>query len=110
MARYCLDSNIYIEMKNGPYGFDIAPAFWGWIEREAGTGVLYSPGAVYRELVSYDDELSSWIRSRAGAPLFAEPDQDAQERYREVCDYAAAQYPPLKAAVFLSGADPWVIA
>lgn len=111
MARYCLDSNIYIEMKNGPYGFDIAPAFWAWLEREAEAGILYSPEAVCRELLSYKDDLAEWVRLRAASRLFAgPPDREAQELYREVIDYAQSHYPPHKAAEFLEGADPWVIA
>jgi hypothetical protein len=110
MARYVLDSNIYIEMKNGPYGFDIAPRFWKWIDREAAEGILYSPEAVCRELSSYDDDLALWTRARAGTPLFIEPDEETQRRYREVADYVESRYPPHRVAEFLSGADPWVIA
>jgi hypothetical protein len=111
MARYCLDSNIYIEMKNGPYGFDIAPAFWAWLEREAEAGNIYSPEAVCRELLSYKDELADWVRTHEKSPLFAEaPDREAQELYREVVDFVQSNYPTHKAAEFLAGADPWVIA
>jgi hypothetical protein len=110
MTRYCFDSNIYIEMKNGPYGFDIAPGFWSWIEREAEAGIIYSSEMVYQELILYSDELANWIRARSGAPFFIEPDREAQERYREVVDYVEVTYPPHKAAEFLAGADPWVIA
>ena len=32
MPEYWLDSNIFIEGKKGPYGFDIAPRFWVLID------------------------------------------------------------------------------
>jgi hypothetical protein len=111
MERYCLDSNIYIEMKNGPYGFDIAPGFWMWVEHEAEAGVLYSPEAVHRELLSYKDELSEWIRTRQATSLFADPpNREVQGLYRQVGDFVQTSYPSLQVADFLSGADPWVIA
>lgn len=111
MERYCLDSNIYIEMKNGPYGFDIAPGFWIWLEHEAESGTLYSPEAVCRELLSYKDELAEWVRNRQTTSLFtAPPDREVQQRFREVADFVQAHYPHHKVIEFLAGADPWVIA
>jgi hypothetical protein len=53
MERFVLDSNVFIEMKNGPYGFEIAPRFWEWIDREGEAGVLYSSSKVYREISNY---------------------------------------------------------
>ena len=34
MSRFCLDSNILIQAKNGPYPFDIFPSFWKWLNEQ----------------------------------------------------------------------------
>jgi hypothetical protein len=41
MARFCFDSNVLIEAKNGPYAFDIAPGFWSWLDSLIAQGELY---------------------------------------------------------------------
>jgi Domain of unknown function (DUF4411) len=110
MERFVLDSNVFIEMKNGPYGFEIAPRFWEWIEREAEAGILYSSSKVYRELSDYHDELAVWVKARAESKLFIEPDVETQVRYRDIADYAETAFPPHRVSKFLEGADPWVIA
>jgi len=110
MDRCVLDSNIYIEMKNGPYGFDIVPGFWAWIEREAEAGTLYSPRAVYEEISRGDDDLAAWFKARSSTHLFVQPDAEVQAAYRRIADRVVADYEPHQASDFLSGADPWVIA
>jgi len=110
MERFVLDSNVYIEMKNGPYGFDIVPVFWSWLDGEAETGILSSPRAVYEEITAGDDDLAAWFKARAASPLFVQPDANVQDAYRRIADRIVADYEPHQAREFLSVADPWVIA
>jgi hypothetical protein len=110
MAGFVLDSNVYIEMKNGPYGFDTFPVFWTWIDQEAAAGTISSPRAVYEEIAKGDDELAAWFKERSTAPLFAQPRAETQAALRRVGDWVVANYEPHQAAEFLAGADPWVIA
>ena len=59
-----LDANVFITAKNTYYGFDLVPAFWTWLEREAAAGTLASTDLVYRELRAGGDDLANWIGSR----------------------------------------------
>ena len=59
-----LDANVFITAKNTYYGFDLVPAFWTWLEREAAAGTLASTDLVYRELRDGSDDLATWIGSR----------------------------------------------
>jgi predicted nucleic acid-binding protein len=109
MSRFCLDSNVLIQAKNGPYPFEIFPAFWSWLGGQMDSGSVYSSAFVYEELIYYDDALSAWIKARRDC--FVEPDETIQEKYAEVVnrvqqsDCASANIEK-----FLQGADPWVIA
>lgn len=59
-----LDANVFITAKNTYYGFDLVPAFWTWLGREAAAGTLASTDLVYRELRAGGDDLANWIGSR----------------------------------------------
>jgi hypothetical protein len=110
MSRYCLDANILIQAKNGPYGFDFFPAFWDWIDRIVADGAVYSTVSVYDELVAGDDDLSEWVKRRQGEPMFVEPSAEVQARLSQIADFVIGDYEPQHADLFLAGADPWVIA
>ena len=110
MRRYCLDTNVFIQAKNGPYGFDIVPAFWDWIDQQVASGIIYSSTTVYSELEDGDDELASWVRERRESGLFAEPDTIVQQRFREIAEYVESTYPRHESQEFLAKADPWIVA
>ena len=111
MAEYWLDSNTFIEAKNGPYGFDIAPGFWVLLDQKADEGVILSTTLVYNELVADpEDELADWVKERRASGLFVDPDEAVQDVFREIAEYVNSYYEQNQAAEFLSGADPWVIA
>ena len=61
MSRFCLDANVLIQAKNGPYPFDIFPSFWNWLDEQFANGTVYSSIFVYEELAKYDDQLSEWV-------------------------------------------------
>lgn len=111
MASYWLDSDFFIHSKNEPYGFEIAPGFWTFLEQKAIDGVIATSVMVYTELVEEsDDELAKWARERRASGLFVEPDARVQERMSLIANFVSATYQPNQAAEFLKGADPWVIA
>lgn len=110
MKKYCLDSNVLIQAKNGPYSFDIAPSFWELIELKFDEGIIYTVSLVYKELTDGTDELAKWIRDRKNRECFIEPHKDVQDNFRNIADYVNENYPAHEANEFLAGADPWVIA
>ena len=54
MADYWLDADSLIQTKNGPYGFDIAPSFWSFIEQKMNEGTVSSCSMVFEELENGD--------------------------------------------------------
>jgi hypothetical protein len=110
MAQYWLDSNVFIEAKDGPYSFDILPDFWVWLEQQAVTGIICSSSTVYEELLAGNDDLAAWVRARKDCGLFILPDQSVQTKFTEIADYVKRRYDDANSALFLERADPWVIA
>ena|SRR5271157_4289422 len=110
MRKYCLDANVLIQAKNGPYGFDIAPTFWELIDQKFEEKIICTSTLVYKELADGNDELAAWIKQRRDSGCFVEPDQEVQNNLSAIADYVNKNYPVHEAAEFLAGADPWVIA
>ena len=111
MPEYWIDSNVFIQAANGPYGFDIAPGFWVALDNLTASGRIVSSSTVYDELLKKDDEVAKWARERRTATaLFVEPDEGVQTAFQEVAQYVQSEYATNQAAKFLSGADPWLIA
>ena len=111
MVDYWLDSNVFIEGKKGPYGFDIAPRFWTMIDELIADNRVSCPAMVYTELLHTQDDLADWTQNRRASGLFVQPDTDVQEAYRAVIAHVMEHYPDNQARRrFLNRADPWVIA
>ena len=111
MADHWLDSNVFIEGKKGPYGFDIAPRFWTLLDELTENGRIACPMRVCDELLDGQDDLAGWAQARRRSDLFGEPDVPVQEAFREVIAYVTQDYPDNQAKRrFLDRADPWVIA
>jgi len=110
MNSFCLDANIYIQAKNGPYGFDIVPGFWTWLDTLLIKGDIYSPNMVYEELIAGKDQLSDWAKERKNSGLFQNPSADIQSFFGEIATHVVETYPTHHHQPFLEGADPWVIA
>ncbi len=108
MPEFWLDTNSLIEPNKGPYGFDIAPGFWRFLERKIEERVIASSTLVLEELKEVEDELRQWAEDHSDC--FAEPDEDVQTVAGQIADYVNENYPNHHATDFLSGADPWVIA
>ena len=111
MPDHWLDSNIFIEGKKGPYGFDIAPRFWALIDELVAEGRISCPVRVYEELQDGQDDLAAWAQERRESGLFVEPGVAVQEAFGQIVEYVQASYPNTNATRrFLNRADPWVVA
>ena len=107
---FWLDSNVYIEAKNRYYKFDRVPKFWSFLHGKLQDGSICSPKYVYNELISYRDQLATWVRTRKSMGICIPMEQPIQTEMNKVADHVAAKYPRHKCGEFLSDADPWVIA
>ena len=111
MTDFWLDSNVFIEGKKGPYGFDIAPRFWTLIDELIEEGQIACPIKVYEELLEGQDEVANWAKERRYSGLFVDPSAAVQEDFIKIMGYVTQRYPNNYARRrFLDRADPWVIA
>ncbi len=99
-----------MEAKNGPYAFDIHPAFWRWLDGQAEAGSVSSSSIVLSEILKGKDELAEWCRARRTSGLFPAPDRDVQAVYTQIAEVVYDNYTAKYAQHFLAGADGWVIA
>jgi hypothetical protein len=107
---FWLDSNVYIQAKNGLLDFDLAPGLWGWLEARSDEGMIKSPMMVYEELVDYGDSLSEWVKAMKPQGLFVEASEEVQTVVRPMVDFVKGSYSAANYRNFLAGADPWVVA
>ena len=111
MPEFWLDTNSFIEPKKGPYGFDIAPGFWAFLEQKINEGIIASSVTVYDELENgAEDDLLQWAKQQKDAGFFIAPDPLVQTAFRQIADYINNTYPQHQASKFLDDADPWIIA
>lgn len=59
---HLLDANAFIEASRFYYAFDLAPAYWDWLQDPAHEGTLASIEAVKDEITSGDDALVEWAK------------------------------------------------
>ena len=110
MTRYLLDANVFIQAKNLHYGFDFCPAFWEWLERKNGEGVVASVEMVGNELADGEDELTDWARAQ-GDRFFLPRDTKVLSAYGKVSKWVTTNdYEPAAISTFLSVADSWLLA
>jgi len=109
-SRYCLDTNVFIQAKNGPYGLDIVPSFWEFLDDQADEEAICSSKVVYEELARGEDDLADWVKDRKDGGMFVEPDEEIQAVFANIADYVENKYANHQARPFLDDADPWVIA
>ena len=129
MPEYWIDTDVFIQAKNGPYAFDVTPEFWALLDSMNEAGRVASSSLVYRELQRVKDDLAEWARERRATAedaqltlgpewarerratsMFVEPDPDTQMAFQEVAQHVSERYDPNQAAMFLAAADPWLIA
>ncbi|HMD90774.1 MAG TPA: DUF4411 family protein [Anaerolineaceae bacterium] len=108
--EYCLDTSVYIQAHRAYYAFDLTPGFWIGLQQNAEKKVILSPGFVYSELASGNDELAKWVKERRKV-LFVDPDKNVVEVYRQIVEFCNSRYDDDHwIREFLNGADPWVVA
>ncbi len=92
---YWLDTNVFIQAKNGPYKFKVFGVFWAFLHEQIEAGTIRCPKMVYQEIVNNEeprDDLANWIKTRRQSGLFVDPNADVQnamslpERSRPVAD------------------------
>ncbi|MGA8617249.1 MAG: DUF4411 family protein [Candidatus Sulfotelmatobacter sp.] len=110
---YWLDTNVFIQAKNGLYKFKVFGVFWAFLHEQIGAGAIRCPKMVYQEIVNNEeplDDLATWIKARRQSGLFVDANPDVQRAMNTVADYVMEKYERQHAGHFLSGADPWLIA
>lgn len=109
--RYLLDANSYIAAKNGHYRMHIVPGFWDWLDAQAENGQVASIEMVRAELLTYGDTLTDWVRHRDSHFLGID-DAATQQRFVDIANHVQGvpSYAEPNRNLFLSGADPWLIA
>lgn len=115
MAKYLLDSNIFIQAHRMYYPFDVVPSFWNKILELSKRGVICSIDKVRKELcdTSNPDELSAWCEDILGSAFFADS-ESCIDVYAELAVWTHSSTRFLQSAKdeFLATdlADPWLIA
>ena len=108
-VTYLLDSDVFMQAKQRYYPFDVCPAFWDWLDREAAAGTVRSIQAVLTEIRAGADELTDWANDRAD--FFPPPDQPVVTSLSATAEWAqGADYEPAAVNVFLEGADYYLVA
>ena len=110
MKIYWIDSNVFIEAQADLFPFKIVPGFWKHLDDKLADKTLRSSEMVYKELVSYGDDLSKWIKIRKQNGVCVPITSDVENNYQKIADYVHATYDDANANEFLRGADGWIIA
>src|SRR2546426_1333111 len=87
---YWLDTNVFIQAKNGPYKFKVFGVFWAFLQEQIEAGTIRCPKMVYQEIVNNEeprDDLANWIKTRRQSGLFVDPNADVQNAMTTVADH-----------------------
>jgi len=105
MAKFWIDTSVFLEASLGSLAFDLNPEFWDQIEADARAGIVRSPMFVYRELVDLsgrDDWVAQWaVRMKGEGILFEEPDALALASFTQIADYIHRFTDPSEGDAFL---------
>jgi hypothetical protein len=110
MSTFWVDTNVFIEAKDGPYSFSIAPGFWRHIERMLANGTIRSSEMVYKEVIGWGDDLSEWFKKNKQNGLYEPLTQSVQGHFVTIANYVYGRYDAANSGEFLRGADGWIIA
>ncbi|MEO5804785.1 MAG: DUF4411 family protein [Verrucomicrobiota bacterium] len=105
---YLIDSNVFIEAKNRYYGFNLCPGFWAWLDHAHEKGLVLSVKKVRDELMSREDRLSLWCKTRA--KMFVDTnDAKTFESMKILSGWVVENYKPAAQAKFLGDADFFLV-
>lgn len=105
---YLIDANVFIQAKNGHYGFNLCPGFWNWIDRAHANNEILSVAKIYDELVDGGDHLSKWVKTRRS--FFKLPnDQNTEKCLSQLSEWAANNYDSSDLSTFFSSGDYFLI-
>ena len=107
---YWIDTSVFTQAKRGPYGFDILPSFWQWLEQQIKAGAIRSPLLVYEEILRGQDDLAEWAVKMESHGLFVPPGPEVIQEFTPIADYVHQERDRAEGDGFLNGADPWVVA
>ena len=118
---YILDSNTLITAKNLYYAYDIVPSFWSILLTEFHKGTVKIIDAVESEILQGNDNLSKWMRDNicekfaANGEAYVLPSKNSQDIvscFQTIASNVVSnqQFKDNYKRIFLSGADPWLIA
>ncbi len=106
--KYCLDSNVLIEVWNKYYSPTFCPAYWTVLNQLGTDGKIFIPKMVKDEILRTEDNLAEWLKS-SSIPI-----HDISESVTKVLQQMYAANESHKYLVDntrqRSLADPWVIA
>lgn len=114
MARYILDSDIFIQAHRMHYPMDVVPGFWRKLIELGDKDIIGSIDKVKLELSEeQSDPLSDWILNKLPNSFFKNT-EDSIGSYAEVAQWANSkeQYKSIAIEEFLSTdySDSWLIA
>lgn len=115
VARYIVDSDVFITGKNLYYAFDICPGFWAGVIRHHREGRIYSIDRVKSELLAgrKTEDLVQWVKNDLPAGFFLDTDdEEVPSAYTDVMLWVqrSPQYFDNAKAQFATGADGWLVA
>jgi hypothetical protein len=108
---YLLDADVFIQVKNGHYGFDFCPAFWDWLSLQNGYGVVTSIEHVADDLMRGADDLSDWTKGRPPG-FFCTIDPVTTRSLATVASlvHGHPRYSSASKSAFLDGSDYFLVA
>lgn len=115
MAKYLLDSNIFIQAHRMYYPFDVVPSFWNKILELSNNGIIISIDKVKKELCETNnpDQLSAWCENELDNSFFSDS-TSCVDIYAQIAIWTHSSTHFLQSAKdeFLTTdlADPWLIA
>jgi Domain of unknown function (DUF4411) len=109
---YLLDADVFMTAARSYYAFDVAPAFWESLVREASNGRLLSIDRVKDEIQRGKDELVEWANDTFHPWFVGTAEEDIIAAYREIMAWVQGQTQFLDYAKdeFAKVADGWLVA
>ena len=111
---YVLDSDVLMTAARSYYAFDLVPAFWEALVREARNGRLLSVDRVKAEIDRGKDRLKEWVNNDFREWFESTSADPVVAQYRLMMQWASAQshFTDAAKAEFADtgNADPWLVA